>query len=167
MLNVANMILIKTKLLTYEVYEMARELESRKKKYDIKTDTKVYDDEPKSNLDNKDDQSNIVIEQNKEPKNMLERIDKQNKAVHEAQRKYLATHKDVNVKNANVSRMRALILKNKLLTDYDMATKTARELYDKGITRQKDILAYFISQKEQKTQEPEHNEPSAKREGEG
>lgn len=122
---------------------MSRELitrESRKKSKDNRPkEAQSKEPEPE-----KEDSPYMIVEEHPEPLNMPEKKKLDSRVKNARKSNYLKEHPETNRKNVRISKIKRFLDTNNL-------PDISKELYEKGITKQKDILKYLLD----KNKEPE------------
>jgi hypothetical protein len=108
-----------------------------------------------------EEDNDIIIEQNPEPKTMIEKHKQEKEKTKEIKRKWALEHRDIITKNVRISKLRTWLLKHKKASDYNQATEKAKDFISKGIDTIEKLNNYYIdlakeeAKEEQKEQKNE------------
>jgi hypothetical protein len=134
-----------------------RELESRSKKRGFLSRSKPKPKQPKPEPEPEPEPEpkqpepelkDYTITTNTEPKSYKEKLEQQKKAINEIKRKYQIEHPEINKKYVMLNRITKNLINNNLEKDKEIARDKAKELYSKNITSLKDILKYYLNNKD-------------------
>lgn len=129
--------------------EIYRKKGKESKNEEPKEESKEEPDAPKQDASD----SVMQIEENTEPRSFKDKQEEDKKVKYARQKKYLAEHKDVNVRNATISKIRTYLLQYNLAADFKSADSLAKDLFAQGITHKADVLLY-VHKQSAATQEP-------------
>ncbi len=97
----------------------------------------------------------IVIEQNPEPKSMVDKQKVELEKKREIKRKWAIEHRDIVTKNVKISKLRTWLLKHNKAKDYEQATQKAKDFISKGIDSISKLSEYYIAQAKEQEQKQE------------